>query len=235
MLLDVQNLTVSYGGICAVRKININVEKGELLTLVGPNGAGKSTILRAIVGLAPIEDGSIIFEEKHITDLATHKIIREGVVLAPEGRQIFGRLSVTENLKIASYALQNWRTLSRDIEKIFDLFPVLGERKNQQAGTLSGGEQQMLCIGRALIARPKLLLLDEPSLGLAPLLVKDIFLTIKKLHNDGTTILLVEQNARMALKIANRALIIESGEIVLEGRGGDLVNDPRIKKHYLGG
>ncbi len=235
MLLNIQELTVSYGGIRAVRDISFGIEPGELVALIGPNGAGKSTILRAIVGLLPVEKGKILFEEKQINGQPTHMIVRNGIVLAPEGRQIFGRLSVTENLTLATFALKNTATFNEDVERVFELFPVLRERKNQQAGTLSGGEQQMLCIGRALIEKPKLLLLDEPSLGLAPLLIKEIFQIIKRLHTEGTTILLVEQNARIALKVADRGLIIESGNIVLEDSGKGLLSNPDIKKHYLGG
>jgi branched-chain amino acid transport system ATP-binding protein len=235
MLLNIQELTVSYGGIRAVRDISFGIEPGELVALIGPNGAGKSTILRAIVGLVPVEKGKILFEEKQINGQPTHMIVRNGIVLAPEGRQIFGRLSVTENLTLATFALKNTATFNEDVERVFELFPVLRERKNQQAGTLSGGEQQMLCIGRALIEKPKLLLLDEPSLGLAPLLIKEIFQIIKRLHTEGTTILLVEQNARIALKVADRGLIIESGNIVLEDSGKGLLSNPDIKKHYLGG
>lgn len=235
MLLNIQELTVSYGGIRAVRDISFGIEPGELVALIGPNGAGKSTILRAIVGLVPVEKGKILFEEKQINGQPTHMIVRNGIVLAPEGRQIFGRLSVTENLTLATFALKNTSTFNEDVERVFELFPVLRERKNQQAGTLSGGEQQMLCIGRALIEKPKLLLLDEPSLGLAPLLIKEIFQIIKRLHTEGTTILLVEQNARIALKVADRGLIIESGNIVLEDSGKGLLSNPDIKKHYLGG
>ncbi len=235
MLLNIQELTVSYGGIRAVRDISFGIESGELVALIGPNGAGKSTILRAIVGLVPVEKGKILFEEKQINGQPTHMIVRNGIVLAPEGRQIFGRLSVTENLTLATFALKNTATFNEDVERVFELFPVLRERKNQQAGTLSGGEQQMLCIGRALIEKPKLLLLDEPSLGLAPLLIKEIFQIIKRLHTEGTTILLVEQNARIALKVADRGLIIESGNIVLEDSGKGLLSNPDIKKHYLGG
>jgi branched-chain amino acid transport system ATP-binding protein len=235
MLLNIQELTVSYGGIRAVRDISFGIESGELVALIGPNGAGKSTILRAIVGLVPVEKGKIIFEEKQINGQPTHLIVRNGIILAPEGRQIFGRLSVAENLTLATYALKNTATFNEDVERVFELFPVLRERKNQQAGTLSGGEQQMLCIGRALIEKPKLLLLDEPSLGLAPLLIKEIFHIIKRLHDEGTTILLVEQNARIALKVADRGLIIESGNIVLEDSGRSLLANPDIKKHYLGG
>ncbi|MEN6434544.1 MAG: ABC transporter ATP-binding protein [Anaerolineaceae bacterium] len=234
-MLNIQELTVSYGGIRAVRDISFGIESGELVALIGPNGAGKSTILRAIVGLVPVEKGKILFEEKQINGQPTHMIVRNGIVLAPEGRQIFGRLSVTENLTLATFALKNTATFNEDVERVFELFPVLRERKNQQAGTLSGGEQQMLCIGRALIEKPKLLLLDEPSLGLAPLLIKEIFQIIKRLHTEGTTILLVEQNARIALKVADRGLIIESGNIVLEDSGKGLLSNPDIKKHYLGG
>jgi len=235
MLLEVQGLTVTYGGIRAVRDVSFGVGEGELIALIGPNGAGKSTVLRAIIGLVPIESGQILFEKKPIIGLPTFKIVREGVVLAPEGRQIFGRLSVTENLTLATYALPDTSSLKQDLERVFELFPVLRERRNQQAGTLSGGEQQMLCIARALTEHPKLLLLDEPSLGLAPLLVRDIFSTIKLLHKEGITILLVEQNARIALQVADRGLIIESGEIVVVDDGRTLLHNTDIKKHYLGG
>lgn len=238
MLLELQGVTVSYDGIRAIRDVTFGVQVGELLALIGPNGAGKTTTLRAITGLAPRHGGAgtILFKGMPINGLPPHRIARRGVVMAPEGRQIFGLLTVAENLKLATFARPRTAasTVQGDLAYVFTLFPILRERMDQPAGTLSGGEQQMLCIGRSLMARPDLLLLDEPSLGLAPMVVGEIFQVIKHLHQNGTTILLVEQNARMALQVADRALVLENGGIALTGTAQDLLNDDRVRGHYLG-
>lgn len=238
MLLQVNNLTVSYGGIRAIDSVSFGLEAGELLVLIGPNGAGKTTILRAITGLKPpdIDNGTVWLDGQDITGEASHQIVRRGIALAPEGRQIFGRLTVLENLKLATFARghDNQQQFQDDLEWIYGLFPILKERGKQKAGTLSGGEQQMLCIGRALVSRPSVLLLDEPSLGLAPKLVESIFRVVHRLHMEGTTILLVEQNALLALQVANRGLVLENGSIVMQDSGEALLRSREVQEHYLG-
>lgn len=232
-MLTVENLHIYYGGIHAVKGISLKVERGQIVTLIGANGAGKSTTIRAIVGLVRPRTGSIIFKGETIHKMPTHEIIRLGIGISPEGRKIFANLTVMENLELGAYNLPKTEFKER-VEWIFSLFPRLAERKKQYAGTLSGGEQQMLSLGRALMGKPELLLLDEPSLGLAPLVVEEVFRTIEEINLKGTTILLVEQNAMAALTIANYAYVLETGSIVLEGKGSELLEDERVKKAYLG-
>lgn len=235
MLLQIENLHTYYGHIHALKGINLEVEEGEIVTLIGANGAGKSTTLRTISGLVRPREGTIIFNGQPIGGIPAHKIVELGISQAPEGRQIFSTLTVTENLNMGAYTLGgDKQRLEANRARVFSLFPRLEERKNQLGGTLSGGEQQMLTIGRALMAHPKLLLLDEPSLGLAPLLVKLIFETIHEINARGVTVLLVEQNARAALKIAHRGYVLETGRVVLAGKATDLLNDERVRKAYLG-
>jgi branched-chain amino acid transport system ATP-binding protein len=232
-LLSVEGLVAGYGAITAIKGISLTVEEGEIVTLIGSNGAGKSTTLRAISGLIKPERGAILFQGKAIDRLPAHKIVRLGISHVPEGRGIFHRLSVLENLDLGAFQRTD-RGIDADRERVFALFPRLKERLKQAGGTLSGGEQQMLAIGRALMARPKLLLLDEPSMGLSPILVDAIFATIGEIRAQGSTILLVEQNAMMALEVADRAYVLESGVIALEGRGADLAKDDHVRKSYLG-
>ena len=233
-LLKVTDLKVSYGGIEALRGISFDVEQGQICTLIGANGAGKSTTLRSISGLVKPAAGKIEFEGKDITGLDAQKIVSAGIALVPEGRHVFANLTVRENLKIGAYLRKDKAGIEQDMEKVFDLFPRLRERDWQLAGTLSGGEQQMLAVGRAMMARPKLMMMDEPSLGLAPLVVKDIFSIIRDLKSEGITILLIEQNANAALRCADYALVMETGRITLTGTGEELLNDPKVKEAYLG-
>lgn len=235
MLLTIDKLNIFYSGIHALRDITIEVEKGEIVTLIGANGAGKTSTLRAISGLVPIKSGKIMFEDKLLNSLPPHKMPYMGISHVPEGRRIFSNMTIAENLELGAYTRKDKSQFKSDYESIFEKFPRLKERYRQKAGTLSGGEQQMLAMGRALMARPKILLLDEPSMGLAPIVVKDIFAIIKEINEAGTTILLVEQNAHMALSIANRAYVIETGEIVLSGPAKDLISNDQVKKAYLGG
>ncbi|HMQ52806.1 MAG TPA: ABC transporter ATP-binding protein [Anaerolineae bacterium] len=234
-LLEIENLHVAYGSIQALRGISLQVEAGELVTIVGSNGAGKSTTLLTLSGILRPSNGSIRFEGRDLSRAAPQEIVRRGISHCPEGRLIFGRLSVAENLILGAYHRQDKAEIQRDIERIYDLFTVLAERKRQAAGTLSGGEQQMLAIGRALMSRPRVLLLDEPSLGLAPKLVEVIFNVIQDLHRQGVTILLVEQNAFQALRVANRAYVLETGKIRLAGLAADLIDNPLVRSAYLGG
>ena len=234
-MLEVTDLCVNYGGIKALKGISFSVEEGQICTLIGANGAGKSTALRAISGLVPVKSGSIRFKDQKIAGLDTQKVVEKGVVLVPEGRRVFDNLTVLENLKIGAYLRKDSAGIARDIEYVYSLFPRLKERHWQSAGTLSGGEQQMLAVGRAMMAKPKLLMMDEPSLGLAPLIVKGIFEIITRLSREsGTTILLIEQNAAAALKAADYGYVIETGEIKIEGAGEQLLNDPRVQEAYLG-
>ena len=234
-MLEVTDLCVNYGGIRALKGISFSVEEGQICTLIGANGAGKSTALRAISGLVPVKSGSIRFKNQEIAGLDTQKVVEKGVVLVPEGRRVFDNLTVLENLKIGAYLRKDSAAIARDIDYVYSLFPRLKERHWQSAGTLSGGEQQMLAVGRAMMARPKLLMMDEPSLGLAPLIVKGIFEIITRLSREsGTTILLIEQNAAAALKAADYGYVIETGEIKFEGAGEQLLNDPRVQEAYLG-
>ncbi len=231
-ILEIKDLNVSYGGIKAVKDISFHVEEGEIVTLIGANGAGKSSTLRSIVGLEKPESGSILFNEKEIASLPTDRIVVEGITLVPEGRRVFSDLTVLENLKIGAYMRKD--ALDEDIKWVYDLFPRLKERSWQLAGTLSGGEQQMLAIGRALMSRPKLIMMDEPSLGLAPIIVQGVFDIIREINKQGVTILLVEQNANMALKAAHRAYVMETGRITLSGTGKELAENEEIKAAYLG-
>jgi len=235
MLLEVKDLRVSYGKIEAIKGISLHVEKGEIVTLVGANGAGKTTLLKTISGILKPSQGVINFEDKDVQKIAPHDRVLEGLCQAPEGRGIFPGMTVLENLEMGKFARKDWKKeLDEDLEKIYTLFPRLKERQNQAGGTLSGGEQQMLSIGRALMARPRLLLLDEPSMGLAPMFIQQIFKIIREIQQQGVSILLVEQNAAQALACANRAYILETGNIVKEGSGKELLKDDAVKKAYLG-
>lgn len=233
-LLEVRNLQVNYGPIQAVKGIDLDVEKGTLVALLGANGAGKTTTLRAITGMVKAY-GSVHLGETEILGQRGYKTARMGVNMSPEGRLIFAGLTVEENLKAGAYCIKSAKQYQKNMDRVQELFPILKERRRQQAGTLSGGEQQMLAMGRALMSHPKLLMLDEPSMGLAPILVGQIFAIIRELHQSGTTILLVEQNAEMALQVADRAYVLESGKIALSGTGRELAESDSIKKAYLGG
>lgn len=235
MLLEVKDLCVSYGAIKALRGISFEVEKGEIITLIGSNGAGKTTTLHSISNIIKKQSGTILFDGEDITNLAADKIVAKKLIQVPEGRRVFANLSVQENLELGAYLRKDKAGVAKDMEHVFSLFPRLKERLKQAAGTLSGGEQQMLAIGRALMSQPDLLLLDEPSMGLAPILVDEIFEIIKRINADGTTILLVEQNAFKALSIADRAYVLETGEITKSGKAAELLNDDSVKKAYLGG
>lgn len=234
-MLEIKNLNVHYGVIHALKDASLTVNKGEIVTLIGANGAGKTTTLRAISGLNKASSGQILLEGNDITNLSPPKRVEMNLSQVPEGRRIFPAMTIVENLEMGAYLRKDKANIKKDMEHVYELFPILGNRKKQTAGTLSGGEQQMLAMGRALMSRPKILLLDEPSMGLAPLLVKEIFEIIKNINSTGTTILLVEQNAKMALSIANRAYVIETGSIVMSGTGEELANSDEIKKAYLGG
>ena len=231
-ILEIKDLSVAYGGIQAVRGISFDVEEGEVVTLIGANGAGKSSTLRSIAGLVRPSGGSVLFQGKELSGLPTENIVKNGITLVPEGRRVFVNLSVYENLKMGAYMRND--SLEKDLGWVYELFPRLKERSWQSAGTLSGGEQQMLAIGRALMSRPKLIMMDEPSLGLAPLVVQGVFDIIREINRQGVTILLVEQNANMALKAADRAYVMETGTIGKTGRGQDLLQDEEIREAYLG-
>jgi branched-chain amino acid transport system ATP-binding protein len=233
-MLALRDLSSGYGAIEALRGINLEVARGEVVTLIGANGAGKSTTLRNITGLVPCRTGQVVFEGQPLNGMPTHRITALGIALVPEGRAIFANLSVAENLDMGAYLRTDRAEKARALERVFTLFPRLAERRRQQGGTLSGGEQQMLAIGRALMAQPRLLLLDEPSLGLAPLLVHSILTAIDEINREGTTILLVEQNANAALKHSHRAYVLETGAIVMEGPSAQVAADPRVKAAYLG-
>ena len=233
-MLEIKDLHVSYGGIKALRGINIEVPDGKIVTLIGANGAGKSTLLRTISGLVKAESGSIKLNGKELTGLPINKICAEGIALSPEGRRVFTDLTVQENLKIGSYLRKDKKEIEKDLAWVYELFPRLKERSWQFAGTLSGGEQQMLAVGRALMSRPSILMLDEPSLGLAPLIVQQIFDIIKEINRKGVTVLLIEQNANMALKTADIVYVIETGEIVLSGSGEEVMANPSVREAYLG-
>ncbi|MGX9366277.1 ABC transporter ATP-binding protein [Desulfoplanes sp. PS50] len=235
MLLGIENLHVTYGNVEALHGIDLAVEQGEIVTILGANGAGKSTTLMSISGLVKASEGSIRYKDDDLTTLHAHDIVKKGVSQVPEGRRVFGTLTVQENLNLGAFTLTDKDKIAKNQEWIFSLFPRLNERREQLAGTLSGGEQQMLAIARALMGSPDLLLLDEPSLGLAPILVKSIFETVKEISQSGVTILLVEQNARAALKLADRGYVMEVGRIVLEGKADDLLKNTEISKAYLGG
>jgi branched-chain amino acid transport system ATP-binding protein len=233
-LLEILDLKVSYGPIKALDGISLRVPKGAIVALLGANGSGKSTTIRAITGLATVQSGELLFDGRSLKGLPPHEVVRRGVAVAPEGRRVFSNLSVQENLQLGSYIRRDKETLARDLEEIYQTFPRLAERRDQPAGTMSGGEQQMLALGRALMSRPRLLLLDEPSLGLAPLLVREVFQIIVQLNHRGVTLLLVEQNAAAALKIAAYAYVLETGRVVLEGPGAELLTHPHLKDAYLG-
>lgn len=233
-MLAINNLHINYGGIRAVRGINLSIEDNKIITLIGANGAGKSSTLRAIMGLVKKAEGTVKYNDEDITNLSTMDIVKKGIVLVPEGRQVFPNLTVEENLILGAYTIEDKETIKKNMATVYDIFPRLKERYWQKAGTLSGGEQQMLAVGRALMIKPKVLMMDEPSLGLAPILVKEIFDIIKHINEQGNTILLVEQNAKKALEIAHYGYVLETGELKLEGRGQELLNDPRVQEAYLG-
>ncbi len=233
-LLEVEGLSAGYGAIEALSEIDLTVEAGEIVTLVGANGAGKTTALMSISGIVRPKSGQIRFDGKNIVGLPPHELVGLGVAHSPEGRRIFARMTVLENLELGAFGRDDKAGIQEDIERIFELFPILGERRHQAGGTLSGGEQQMLALGRAMASRPKLLLLDEPSLGLAPLIVHKIFEVIRKLNSEGVTVLLVEQNARMALKLAHRGYVLETGRITLTDTGENLLKNERVQSAYLG-
>ena len=235
MMLEVKNLCVNYGAIKALHGIGFDVNQGEIITLIGSNGAGKTTTLHSISNIIKKQEGTILFNGEDITNLSADKIVAKNLIQVPEGRRVFANLSVLENLQLGAYLRKDKAGIEKDAEHVFTLFPRLKERVKQAAGTLSGGEQQMLAMGRALMSQPKLLLLDEPSMGLAPILVDEIFEIIKRINADGTTILLVEQNAFKALSIADRAYVLETGEIIKSGKATELLNDDSVKKAYLGG
>ena len=233
-LLKVTDLKVSYGGIDALRDISFDVEEGEIVTLIGANGAGKSTTLRTICGLVRPSAGRIVYDGRDITSQSTQRIVSEGIALVPEGRRVFDNLTVKENLLIGAYLRKDKESIQADVEHVYELFPRLKEREWQSAGTLSGGEQQMLAVGRAMMTRPRILMMDEPSLGLAPLIVKDIFSIIRALNETGMTILLIEQNANAALRCAHHAYVLETGRITMSGTGASLLADQRVQDAYLG-
>ncbi|MED3624976.1 ABC transporter ATP-binding protein [Neobacillus thermocopriae] len=234
-MLKVNDINVYYGNIHALKGVSLEIHQGEIVTLIGANGAGKSTLLKTLSGLLKPKSGEILFENEHLAGKVPQLIVKKGISHVPEGRRVFANMSVEENLELGAYLRKDKQGIREDFEKVYQLFPRLYERRKQLSGTLSGGEQQMLAMGRALMARPRLLLLDEPSMGLAPLLVKTIFQIIEEINKTGTTILLVEQNANMALSIADRAYVIETGNIVASGRASDLGQSDQIRKAYLGG
>lgn len=233
-MLEVENVHTYYGQIHALKDVSLTVDKGEIVTLIGANGAGKSTLLKTTSGLLRPRQGSIRLNGEDLTHYPPHEIVAKGVVQVPEGRRVFGRLTVTENLEMGAFACTDQRLINENLERVFTLFPRLKERRKQVSGTLSGGEQQMLAMGRALMANPRVLLMDEPSMGLAPVLVDSIFETIRQLHAEGTTILLVEQNARMALQVASRGYVLQSGTVVLSDSAENLRQNEMIRKAYLG-
>jgi branched-chain amino acid transport system ATP-binding protein len=233
-MLAVENLSVNYGAIRALHQVSCRVEQGEIVALIGANGAGKTTILNTISGIVPSISGTVSFEGEEITRMAAHLIVRKGICQVPEGRRVFARMSVQENLEMGGFILTSKNDIAQGIERAFTLFPRLAERRKQAARTLSGGEQQMLAMGRALMSNPRLLLLDEPSMGLAPMLVEKIFEIVVEINKTGTTIMLVEQNASMALSIAHRAYVLETGEVVLSGDADELAENPEVRKAYLG-
>lgn len=233
-MLKIENLVVSYGGIEALKGVSLQVPDGKIVTLIGANGAGKSTLLRSVIGLVKANTGSVIYDDIELLGLNSQKIVEKGITLVPEGRRIFPNLTVAENLQIGAYMRSDKKGIADDVKRVYELFPRLEERSWQMAGTLSGGEQQMLAVGRALMSRPKLMMMDEPSLGLAPLIIKDIFAIIERINKQGVTILLIEQNANMALKVADVAYVMETGRITMTGSGKELLENPEIKAAYLG-
>ena len=234
MLLKVEDLDVHYGVINAIKKVSFEVNEGEIVALIGANGAGKTSIMHAVSGLIKPTSGKIIFEDQDITRLPAHKVIAKGLSQVPEGRRIFSQLSVEENLEMGAYLRKDKDAVKKDLEMVYSRFPRLQERRNQQAGTLSGGEQQMLAMGRALMSKPRLLLMDEPSMGLSPILVNEIFDIIKSINKEGTTVLLVEQNANKALSVADRAYVLETGNITISGNAKDVAENPKVREAYLG-
>lgn len=234
-ILKLDNLTVSYGSIKALKGINIKVREGEIVALLGANGAGKTTTLKTLSGIVSAENGSIEFCGKNIVNMAPEKITALGIVQSPEGRQIFPDITVEENLRVGAFTVKSKKEIAKNFERVYKYFPILQERKKQLAGTLSGGEQQMLAIARALMGSPKVLLLDEPSLGLAPLIVKTIFEIVKEINSEGTTVLIIEQNALQTLKIADYAYVLEVGEVSIEGKANELIQDKKLLEAYLGG
>lgn len=233
-MLEVKDIQVAYGVILAIKGVSFHVDKGEVIALIGANGAGKTTILHTVSGLIAPKSGSVIFEGKDITKIPGHKIVSMGMAHVPEGRRVFAQLTVLQNLKMGAYTRKDKEEIQQTLEMVFERFPRLKERQNQLAGTLSGGEQQMLAMGRALMSHPSIILMDEPSMGLSPIFVNEIFDIIQQVSNSGTTVLLVEQNAKKALSIADRAYVLETGKIVLEGKASDLLENDAIKKAYLG-
>ena len=234
-LLEVQGLEVYYGVICALKGIDFHVNEGEIVTLIGANGAGKTTTMQSVIGLIPKKGGTVTFNGTNISNMACHKIVQHGMTQVPEGRRVFQELTVYENLMMGAYSMKDNSSFKNDIQSVYERFPRLYERSNQIAGTLSGGEQQMLAMGRALMSHPKLLMLDEPSMGLSPLLVDQVFEIIKDINKEGTTILLVEQNAGKSLAISDRAYVLENGRIALSGTGAELLGSEMVQKAYLGG
>ena len=234
-MLEVKNLSVHYGMIQAVRNVDFKVNEGEIVSLIGANGAGKSTILKTLSGLIQPSEGEIVYSGENIASTSAKKIVEKGLVQVPEGRHVFPGLTVKENLELGAFLRKDKEGIQKDMEDVFERFPILKERKDQDAQTLSGGEQQMLAMGRALMSRPKLLLLDEPSMGLAPIFIREIFKIIQEIQKTGTTVLLIEQNAKMALSISNRAYVLETGSVVLSGTGQELLESDEIQKAYLGG
>ncbi|VTX70085.1 High-affinity branched-chain amino acid transport ATP-binding protein LivF [Granulicatella adiacens] len=234
-MLEVKNLSVHYGMIQAVRNVDFKVNEGEIVSLIGANGAGKSTILKTLSGLIHPSEGEIVYLGENIASTSAKKIVEKGLVQVPEGRHVFPGLTVKENLELGAFLRKDKEAIQKDMEDVFERFPILKERKDQDAQTLSGGEQQMLAMGRALMSRPKLLLLDEPSMGLAPIFIREIFKIIQEIQKTGTTVLLIEQNAKMALSISNRAYVVETGSVVLSGTGQELLESDEIQKAYLGG
>ncbi len=233
-MLTVSNMNLFYGAIHALHDISFRVDEGEIVTLIGANGAGKTSILNAVSALVPIKSGEIAFRNENITHTPAHKLIYSGLAHVPEGRRVFGKMSVKENLEMGAFSRGSGKDIEQDMERIFDHFPRLKERRSQHAGTLSGGEQQMLAIGRALMSHPRLLMMDEPSMGLSPILVSEIFSIVREINREGTTVLLVEQNAHMALSVAHRGYVLETGRIVMEGAAQDLLINDDVRKAYLG-
>ena len=235
MLLEFKNIVAAYGSITALKNVTFNVEEGQVVSLIGANGAGKTSTMRTITGLLKPSEGQVFFNGEDVTGLPAHKLVEKGISLVPEGRQIIEGLTVYENLEMGAYQRKDKEGVKEDIDRIYSIFPILKDRKDQLGGQLSGGQQQMLAIGRALMSKPKLLLLDEPSMGLAPLIVREIFDIVRRINEQGTTVLLVEQNAKKALEVAHYGYVLETGSMVLEGPAEEVMNNPRVKEAYLGG
>lgn len=235
MLLEFKNIVAAYGSITALKNVTFSVEEGQVVSLIGANGAGKTSTMRTITGLLKPVEGQVLFNGEDVTGLSTHQLVTKGISLVPEGRQIIEGLTVYENLEMGAYQRKDKDGIREDIDRIYSIFPILKDRKDQLGGQLSGGQQQMLAIGRALMSKPKLLLLDEPSMGLAPLIVKEIFDIVRRINEQGTTVLLVEQNAKKALEVAHYGYVLETGSMVLEGPADEVMNNPRVKEAYLGG